>query len=358
MRASRLLSLLMLLQTRGRQTAQILAEELEVTVRTIYRDIDDLSAAGIPVYADRGREGGFQLMDGYRTRLTGMTAQEAESLFLAGLPGPAADLGLGDTLAAAQLKLLAALPEQGRQMAARLNARIHLDPVGWFQEPGKVDILPDIARAVWNEQVIRMRYERWTGIVERTVEPLGLVLKGGVWYLVARSRTETDQPDANTAPPAPRTYRISSILAHTVLERRFDRPADFDLPAHWQASLHSFEAGLYIGTARVKATATGLKLLRNLGPAFNERISASLQPASADGWAEADIPLESVEWTARQLLGLGLTVEVLGPPELRAHMAELAADLHRRYQTTPTAETERAPASPPVPPSDDDPPDQ
>ncbi|MEE3623023.1 WYL domain-containing protein [Nitrospirillum sp. BR 11752] len=353
MRASRLLSLLMLLQTRGRQTAQALADELEVTVRTIYRDIDDLSAAGIPVYADRGRDGGFQLMDGYRTRLTGMTAQEAESLFLAGLPGPAADLGLGDTLAAAQLKLLAALPEQGRHMAARLNARIHLDPVGWFQEPGKVDILPDIARAVWNEQIIRMRYERWTGIVERTVEPLGLVLKGGVWYLVAQSLAEAGKPAGG-----PRTYRVSSILAHTVLERRFDRPVDFDLPAHWQASLQSFEAGLYIGTARVRATAAGLKSLRNLGPAFNERISASLEPAGADGWTEADIPLESVDWTARQLLGLGLTVEVLGPPELRTHMAGLAAELHRRYQTTRTADTERAPASPPVPSPDDDPLDQ
>ncbi|MBB6251737.1 helix-turn-helix transcriptional regulator [Nitrospirillum iridis] len=328
MRASRLLSLLMLLQTRGRQTAQALADELEVTVRTIYRDIDDLSSAGVPVYGDRGRAGGFQLLDGYRTRLTGMTAQEAESLFLAGLPGPAAELGLGDTLAAAQLKLLAALPEQGRQTAARLNARIHLDPVGWFQEPGKVDILPDIARAVWNEQIIRMRYERWSGIVERTVEPLGLVLKGGVWYLVAQSQPELGKP-----PSGPRTYRVSNILAHTVLERHFTRPQNFDLPAHWRESLESFEAGLYTGTARVKATAAGLKMLRNLAPAFNERITATLRPADASGWAEADIPLEAVDWTAHQLLGLGLTVEVLEPPALRAHMAELAAELHRRYQS-------------------------
>ncbi|MEA1651810.1 WYL domain-containing protein [Nitrospirillum sp. BR 11164] len=331
MRASRLLSLLMLLQTRGRQTAQALADELEVTVRTIYRDIDDLSAAGVPVYGDRGRAGGFQLLDGYRTRLTGMTAQEAESLFLAGLPGPAAELGLGDTLAAAQLKLLAALPEQGRQTAARLNARIHLDPVGWFQEAGKVDILPDIARAVWNEQIIRMRYERWAGIVERTVEPLGLVLKGGVWYLVAQSHVETAQAEADKPSGGPRTYRVSNILAHTVLDRRFTRPANFDLPSHWQESLQSFEAGLYTGTARVKATVAGLKSLRNLGPAFNERITATLRAADAEGWAEADIPLETVEWTARQLLGLGLTVEVLGPPALRAHMGELAAELHRRY---------------------------
>ncbi|MDE1145613.1 MAG: WYL domain-containing protein [Azospirillaceae bacterium] len=324
MRASRLLSLLMLLQTRGRLTAPALAEELEVTVRTVYRDIDDLSAAGVPVYGDRGRAGGFQLLDGYRTRLTGMTAQEAESLFLAGLPGPAAELGLGDTLAAAQLKLLAALPEQGRQTAARLNARIHLDPVGWFQATGKVDILPDIARAVWNEQVIRMRYERWAGVVDRVVEPLGLVLKGGVWYLVA-------QAESGGNSGGPRTYRISNILQHTVLDRCFTRPAGFDLPRHWQESLQSFEAGLYTGTARVRATATGLKQLRNLGPAFNERIAASVGGPDADGWYEADIPLETVDWTAQQLLGLGLTVEVLGPPDLRARMGELAAALHARY---------------------------
>src|SRR5256885_7539794 len=128
MRASRLLSILLLLQTRGRMTAQALADEFEVSVRTLYRDIDQLSAAGIPVYADRGRSGGFQLMDGYRTKLTGLTRSEAEVLFLSGLPGPAAQLGLSDLLSAARLKLLAALPPGMQPDAERIAQRFHLDP--------------------------------------------------------------------------------------------------------------------------------------------------------------------------------------------------------------------------------------
>src|ERR1700742_1025470 len=152
MQASRLLSILLLLQSRGRMTAQALAREFEVSVRPIYRDVDQLSAAGVPVYADRGRAGGFQLLDGYRTKLTGLTPSEAEALFLSGLPGPAADLGLGDAMAQAQLKLLAALP--GREGAGHVAARFHLDPVGWFRGAERTDLLPALAEAVWTARRI------------------------------------------------------------------------------------------------------------------------------------------------------------------------------------------------------------
>src|SRR6516164_7123931 len=182
MRASRLLSILLLLQSRGRMTAQALAEEFEVSVRTIYRDIDELSAAEVPVYADRGPNGGFALLDGYRTKLTGLSPAEAGTLFLAGLPGPAAELGLADLLATAQLKLTAALPEGARSTAKRVAARFHLDPVGWFRSAGDARFLPMIADAVWSERWVKMRYKRNFQIVSRRVQPLGLVLKGGVWY--------------------------------------------------------------------------------------------------------------------------------------------------------------------------------
>src|ERR1700759_5658940 len=152
MLASRLLSILMLLQARGRMSATALAEEFEVLVRTIHPDIAQLSAAGIPVYAERGRSGGFALMDGYRTKLTGLTQPEAEALFLAGLPGPVAQLGLSDVLSAARMKLLAALPANMQPSAERIAARFHLDPVAWFHGADPLPSLQTVARAVWSER--------------------------------------------------------------------------------------------------------------------------------------------------------------------------------------------------------------
>src|SRR5689334_20871501 len=166
-------------------TADQLAEELEVSARTIYRDVEALSEAGVPIYADRGPLGGIRLVDGYRTRLTGLTTQEAEALFLSGLPGPAAELGLGTVVAAARLKVLAALPPELRSRATRLSQRFHLDAPGWFQSAEAVPHLAALAAAVWDDHTVRLAYDRGDRTVERTVAPLGLVLKGGVWYLVA-----------------------------------------------------------------------------------------------------------------------------------------------------------------------------
>src|SRR5438105_2233804 len=183
MRASRLLSILMSLQARGRLTAAEMAEELEVSERTIYRDIDQLSAAGIPVISDRGRTGGFKLTDGFRTQLTGFTDGEAETLFLAGLPGPAAELGLADLMTMARAKLMAALPAGAK--AERIAARFHLDAAGWFRETDAVTPLPTIAHAVWNARYVQFRYAQGDESGIRKVGPLGLVLKAGIWYLVA-----------------------------------------------------------------------------------------------------------------------------------------------------------------------------
>ena len=189
MLASRLLSILMLLQTRGRMSAGALAAEFEVSVRTIHRDIDQLSAAGVPIYADRGRSGGFRLIDGYTTKLTGLTQPEAETLFLAGLPGPVAQLGLADLLSAARLKLLAALPANSQAGAERIAARFHLDPTGWFRGEDRLFSLQPVAQAVWSGRYLKLRYGSFGDArsYPRKLGPLGLVLKGGVWYLVAQS---------------------------------------------------------------------------------------------------------------------------------------------------------------------------
>ncbi|WP_296600557.1 YafY family protein [Phenylobacterium sp.] len=320
MRASRLLSILLLLQTRGRMTAQALADEFETSVRTIYRDIDHLSAAGVPVYADRGRTGGFQLLEGYRTRLTGLSAAEAETLFLSGLPGPAADLGLGDAMAAAQLKLLAALPAEGRRGAARVGSRFHLDPIGWYRNAEQTDVLPSLADAVWNTRRIRVRYESWRGVVDRDLEPLGLTLKAGVWYLVAQ------------AGGRPRTYRVSNIRGLELLPDTFQRPEAFDLAGFWRNWVKDFEDRLYTSEATLRLSPTGLRQVCNVSP-LAERAARAAQDFDADGWATVTIPIESIEHAASDFLKLGTEAEVLAPPELRDRMADVAQELANLYAT-------------------------
>lgn len=319
MRASRLLSIMMMLQTRGRLSAETLAEELEVSVRTVYRDIDQLSAAGVPVYAETGRNGGFALLDGWRTRLTGLTAPEAKALFLTGLPGPAAELGLSDDMAAAELKLLATLPADWQDEARRISGRFHLDPKGWFQ-PGRVhEHLKAVADAVWSERRIHVRYESWTGVSDRVLEPLGLVLKGGIWYVVAQREAVV------------RTYRLSNILALILTEERFERPEDFDLPAHWEEATGQFEKDVYVGTAVVRASESGRKRLLEISQTVRTAVEAAEISPDADGWAVLSIPIEEVGWAAREMTKIGCEIEVIEPPELRARMAETARKLWAFY---------------------------
>lgn len=315
MRASRLLSILLLLQTRGRMTAQALADEFEVSVRTIYRDIDQLSAADVPVYADRGANGGFQLLDGYRTRLTGLTPAEAEALFLAGLPGPAAELGLGDAMAQGQLKLLAALPHQE---APRLAGRFHLDPIGWFKGAEQVKLLPLIAPAVFGEKRLAIRYDSWKGVVERSLDPLGLVLKAGIWYLVGRVGDQT------------RTYKAASILDAQVLDESFTRPADFDLAEYWSAWARDYEHRMQQREALVRLSPRGMSLLAREGQVVAEALR-SAGPADAAGWRQVLLPVESLEVATATFLALGLEVEVLAPAELRGAIAETASAVARLY---------------------------
>jgi predicted DNA-binding transcriptional regulator YafY len=317
MRANRLLSILLLLQSRGRLTAQALAAEFEVSVRTVYRDIDELSAAGVPVYADRGPGGGFALLDGYRTRLTGLTASEAETLLLAGLPGPAADLGLAEPLATARLKLLAAVPQAAGEGAARVGDRFHLDPVDWYRRAEPPVHLPAIARAVWGQRRLVIRYESWSATVRRTVDPLGLVLKAGTWYLMARIGADI------------RTYKVAKVLDLDILPDGFDYPAGFDLAAQWQESLQRFAQELRRAEAVLRVSPDALPLLDRLGADAAEAVRQA-EP-DATGWRRAAVPIEGVGHAARLLLGFTDTIEVLDPPELRQALADGARRVAALY---------------------------
>jgi predicted DNA-binding transcriptional regulator YafY len=306
-KSSRLVSILLLLQTRGRMTATQLAEELEVSVRTVYRDVEALSAAGVPLYGDAGHAGGYRLLDGYRTRLTGLTADEAEALFLAGAPGPAAQLGLGSVLAAAQLKVRAALPQELRGHADRISGRFHLDAPGWYADADETPYLPAVADAVWNCRVLHVLYRRWREPtdVERRLEPYGLVLKAGRWYVVAG--------------PGPRTYRVDQILRLASTDEEFGRPDDFDLAAYWTAYQSDFRDRLHSGRAVVRL-APGVTLDR-----------ATDHRTEQDGWTRVTVRIESVDHAHAEFLRLGTGIEVLDPPELREKIARTVAELAGRY---------------------------
>jgi predicted DNA-binding transcriptional regulator YafY len=323
MRASRLVSLLLLLQTRGRMTAAEIGRELEVSVRTVYRDLDALSEAGVPVYAERGPGGGAQLVEGYRTRLTGLNADEAEALFLSGLPGPAAELGLGTVLAAAQLKVLAALPAELRGRASRVRQRFHLVVPGWFGEDDPLPTLPTVAEAVWGDRQLRIRYRRGDEITDRLVEPYGLVLKAGTWYLVARR-------DGSM-----RTYRVSRIVDAMVTEQPFERPADFDLATHWDAASAEFTGLMTRAAVTLRVAPDGLGVLSHA--VGSSRVRAALDdapPPDADGWRTLTLRLDSIDWAHDDLLAAGARIEVLAPAELRARMAETARAMAARYRET------------------------
>ncbi|MET8092165.1 YafY family protein [Micromonospora sp. NPDC005220] len=322
MRASRLISLLLLLQSRGSMTAGELARELEVSERTVYRDVLALSAAGVPVYADRGRAGGYRLLGGYRTRLTGLTRDEAEALFLSGLPGPAGEMGLADAVASAELKVLAALPPALRDAPARAGQRFHLDVPGWFRENAAPLWLPELARAVWADRVAELRYRRGDREVTRRVQPYGLVLKSGVWYLVGRVGDDV------------RTYRVDRVVGVEVGDEHFDRDEGFDLAGHWREQAGSFLRTMLRAEVAVRLSPAGLRQLRHLVDApfvYDELVAAAGEP-DGQGWVEARLPVESVQVAYHQLLGLGPEVEVLDPPELRQLFAESADRLAALYR--------------------------
>jgi predicted DNA-binding transcriptional regulator YafY len=318
-RASRLVNLLLLLQTRGRMTAAELARELEVSVRTVHRDVEALSEAGVPVYADRGPHGGVRLVDGYRTRLTGMTGEEAEALFLSGLPGPAAELGLGTVVASSRLKVLASLPPELRARATRLVERFHLDAAGWFQASESVPYLAMLSEAVWEIRQVRIVYERGDKMVERTVDPLGIVLKAGVWYLVGSTDGQI------------RTYRVSRVSSADVLETRFDRPDGFDLVSYWSESSAAYERDAPRAEFTIRIRPDRLDRLASVVGDRNVAAAERLSQPDPEGWLRLRLRIGWPNEVPGQLLALGEDIEILEPEDLRARVIDLARDVVRRY---------------------------
>jgi predicted DNA-binding transcriptional regulator YafY len=322
MRADRLLSILMLLQGRGRMTAGQLSGELEVSERTIYRDIDALSVAGIPVYGERGPEGGYALLDSYRTRLTGLTENEVRALFMLSIPAPFAELGVDDELRAAMRKLSAALPDRSRGAEARVRQRVHVDSVWWAQGDDPVPHLRALHDAVWQDRVVRIRYRQPFGtpaVLERAVDPYGLVVKAGLWYLVYARQGRL------------RVIRVSRLQDVELTPATFERDAGFDLSAFWREWCAEGERQRTDYRAVVRVAP---ELLQWLPHYFGERIRAAMAeagPPDGEGWIRLELGFESLPAARERILGFGRAMEVLEPRALRLGVADFARQVVQLY---------------------------
>lgn len=323
MRADRLLSLLMLLQGNGIMTARELSEELEVSERTIYRDVEALSIAGVPVYTERGPGGGVTLLESFRTNLTGLTTDEVQALFMLSIPAPLAQLGVTRELKTALLKLAAALPEAYRQDQERSRQRIHLDSSWWFQADEAVPHLQVVQQALWEDRLLQLTYQSYFGAkIEQVVSPFGLIAKTNVWYLVYAWEGII------------RALRVSHIIDVVVLPETFKRPDDFNLVAFWDDWCKEFEESrsLYPVIVRVSPA-----LLPQLAGYFGDRIHINLVHAGlpdAEGWVTITYPFDSFEAARTRLLGFGRAVEVLGPEPLRRSVIDFAQQISDFYSQT------------------------
>ena len=317
MRSSRLLALLLALQRAGFSTAPQLAAELEVSVRTIYRDVEALQAAGIPIYATSGGGGGIRLVERWRSPVDGMTADEVRALLFG--RGPAADLGLGSVLAIARSKLRSGLPDALRVELDLVAERFLLDTEAWFRPTSTPEALGTIAEAVWTGTRLDIRYERAGWTVSRRLDPLGLVLKNNVWYLVARHRNGI------------RTYRVSRVSAASVRDDTFDRPPGFDLEQHWVAAAASLDDDIRRVAAVILIPPSASRLLRAAIPGDLTRVALETSTIEIDGRLRVHVRVESVDIAFHQLAGMP-GVAVVEPFELRErlrlHGEQLATD-HR-----------------------------
>jgi predicted DNA-binding transcriptional regulator YafY len=324
LRADRLLSILMLLQARGRMTARQLATELEVSLRTIYRDIDALCIAGVPIYSDRGRDGGYSLLDSYRTSLTGLNEREVRALFMLSIPSPLQALGVGAELQTALLKLAAALPDARRDDERRVRERFYLDATWWFQGEEPAPHLATVHRAVWEDRWLEVHYRLRAGHVfdvERRIAAYGLVAKAGVWYVVYAYRGRV------------RALRVSQLLDARILQGRFERPSGFDLKSFWGEWCAAVEHDRPLYPVRLRvAPHVASDLAWHLGQGRYQGLLATPPRPDEAAWVAVEWTFESLSEARSRLLALGGAVEVLEPLPLRKSIADYGRQIAARYK--------------------------
>lgn len=319
--------MVLLLQNRGGLTAEQLAAELGVSARTIARDAIELAEAGIPVYAEPGRGGGYRLLDGFRTRLTGLGRAEVEALFLSGAPEALSGMGLDSAAMAARLKVGAALSPSVREAPTRVGQRFHLDAPGWFRRLETPAALAGLSSAVWGDRLVEVKYRRGRRLTEtedpqpvsRTLAPYGLVLKAGVWYLIA------------AVGEGYRSYRVDRFEDVAVLDEEFDRDDDFDLGGYWGEQQEAFAASMLRERIVVRLSPAGReKLWQAVGrPAL---ALAEFGEPEPDGWCRVRLPVETLDVGYGEMLTLGPEVEVVEPLSLRERLAASARTTAALYE--------------------------
>lgn len=317
MRADRLISLLLLLQTRGRLPARDVAQRLEVSVRTVYRDMDALAMAGIPVYTERGPNGGCALEKNYRTSLTGLNPSEIRALFISQAVGPMRDLSLDRASESALLKLLASLSSSHRAEAERIRQRLHLDSTGWFHRDEPLPDFPTIQQAIWEDRRLRIVYPRAEGeLGGRVMSPYGLVAKAGVWYLIGE--TEAGR----------RVYRVSRIESVRIMDERFERPPHFDLGQYWAECQAEFKQSLAHYSVTVRLAPESLPCLSEW---YGDDVPQQTTLPDSEGWRAFSLTFDSMESARMFVLNLGAGAEVLSPAALRERVVESAQAIAALY---------------------------
>lgn len=320
MRADRLISILLLLQNNERMTTRELAKELEVTERTIHRDMEALSAAGIPVLAERGKFGGWKLLEKYRTNLTGLKADEIKTLLLSPSFEHLADLGISEEWKEARQKLLAAIPAPLKEDVKDISNRIHIDTSTWRQTPREMKSFGIVQQAVWEEKKLQIQYEKADKQTsDKIVEPLGLVAKGNTWYLIAASEEKI------------KSYRVSRILDAELINENFSRPNDFDLSGYWQESKQKFISSLPRFEVEVEMSPSIIQRIN-----FTGRFVQVMHKDSPkdDGWISASLCFDTDQEAREYILGFGDQIKIVRPVSLRKSvrgMAEGVVDLYKEY---------------------------